>query len=209
MARVKSEIAYPIELPWYPSISNELPGSFCQEFTNLLINGSVTTNANGAQCCPSCGIYAIGNVNTIGNFLRNVNRELLEDCCYGVHASAESYADFIKTSGEIIVASNLTSCNSNLLTCVDGVKSSLGKACCDTLERVGVVEIGGLNPDPTQSQLCTLLNYMKSIEPALTPDQICSCLTSILTYGIVVQCLPNGQIFTGGVDAFLDYLNTK
>lgn len=209
MARVKSEIAYPIDLPWYPSISNETPGSFCQEFTNLLTTGTVTTNANGAQCCPECGIYAIANAAIMANFLRNVDSELLTGCCYSIHASAEAYAEFKKDTEELFTVLQMTTCSTNLLECVNGVKSSLGKACCDTLETIGVVEIGGLNPDPSQSQLCTLLSYLKSIQPALTPDQMCSCLTSILTYGIVVQCLPNGQIFVGGVDAFLDYMNTK
>ena len=49
-AKIKYEVGYPIDLPWYPSISNESPSSFCTQFIELLTQCIVNSNPNNLLC---------------------------------------------------------------------------------------------------------------------------------------------------------------
>jgi len=199
MSRVKYEIALP--QPVYPNVSDEAPTSFCNQFINALSKGMVVSNA-GTVCCPPCGLYAIGNIQKLTAVIGKLSQEIMDNCCLNVYAGAQEYWDFFTNISE--TWPEPATCSSNLLECADAVKSSLGQACCDGLSTAGVVELGTLGPEEGVSQLCTLLTYLQSVTPAMSPDQICTCLQSIMTEGIVVKCLDDGNLFIGSVDIYLD-----
>jgi hypothetical protein len=199
MTRVRYEI--PLPQPVYPNISNEAPTSFCNQFINALSKGMVVSNAD-TVCCPPCGLYAIGNIAKLTGVIDKLPQEIMDNCCLNVYAGAQEYSDFLNTISGTWPTPQ--SCSSNLLECADAVKSSLGQSCCDGLATEGIVELGTLGPEEGVSQLCTLLSYLQSITPAMSPDQICTCLQSIMTEGIVVKCLDDGNLFIGSVNIYLD-----
>ena len=185
-------------------IPNGNTSTFLEELLATLQAGLAASNIKDSYCCPSCveetsgeGIYFLADI--------PMTLQLLNALGYTKNGSALSCCmntvTQINSPNALALAEKVykyEACVNNFLDCYNELSVRLGKDCCASLEANGLVEYNTLTGTNTGSQICTVLQYLLSVNPSLSDAELCTAFSKLLQYGIVIRCKDGKVIITDG-----------
>lgn len=173
-------------------------------WNTLFDAGLVMSNTgNKPLCCPGCcgdEVYFLGDYvkyTTVQN-----NLDYPPNCCLNSKSNATistALNNFFKNKNWPIPVK----CDNNFETCVTLLFSKVNNQAA--LITAGIFELPSAG---LKTEICNMVNTLTALTPTLSPADIGTFVTNLLSKGFVSACY-NGQIFLGSATAFVTWNNAN
>lgn len=185
--------------------------SFAEAFVEILDIGIRMPNCD--NCCPNCGIYVLGSVETFLKYAEFSSYDLNPNCCLNPYGSVETYLKYLEGMSVDPNERNGNCCDPRFDLCVNkmicwGIEgSSSGSNFLDRILDKGVIEFGNFTDNCTNinySGLCSIIDYLKSKDDLYLGVYREEFIDILLDRGFIVAC-EDGDIFIGSLETYTKY----
>jgi len=162
---------------------------------DILTSGYMLNSCD--TCCPDCEEtkrYFLGNITqwvTYSDTVYNANT-CPPPCCVNKALNISNLITF-------------TTNNNVIGTPPGGCCDDFSKCFTDLVNYVGTGELIEESSFKDTSGICTMMDWFTSQTEPFRVQDAQEMMLSLVTYGLVIQCLPDGNIIVAGVDAYINW----